>query len=1007
MHTYLKSFLSLSLTCVFASAFSQAVPELYRKVEEVYNNGDLKATINYASEVDKFAVNRVDTLAANLYDYLADAYNQQEKFDKAIEYWQKEKTIYEKLQDNESVGAILYNISYAHLLAGRYEQASVVIDETLGVYKKEYGENSEEYARATIRAANAYIEANRFKEAENLLLSQARKREKNTNLYGELITKLGELHTYTGQYQKAAKYLQEATDVLYLNAGPDSDLYMEAVGHLGVLYMAQGKYPEAEEIFDVTLSLIAPDDEGYPAFLNNQALVYQSLGQLEKSEEALRKLKAIDSAELGTTHPAYAVTLSNLGITLLNAGKYDQAEKVLQEALSIQKQNKQSNTVSYGIKLNNLAKVYVLSGKPEKAIGPLKEALAVYKKAVGENHPEYANSVFNLGNAYWRSGNGKEGIKHLKTSASIRAKVLGKNHPKYMESVQKIAEYQWEQKQFKEAQQSFGEVFQNLYFQLDVIFPGLTEEEKSRFFYNNIKDSFEKFNSFAAAYASQDAKILSDMFNYHINTKGAIMYATEKVRETINASNDPELISLFEKWQTEKEHIARAFSNSQDPATIDSMMNAANTLEKELTKKSAAFAGQFQRKKYTWQDIQKALKPGEATVEVMRFRTYSPVGGGSFTEDVSYGFLIVTSGSANPQLVVMNKGKDMENKFLKFYHNSIRYNLDDPYSYKNYFEPLADALKAGNITSCYFSPDGVYNQLNLNSVYNPLSQKYLLDEYQFKFVTNSKELVEPRNDIAGNTSSILIGFPKFNLDKGEGTQVSNKTASKVTRSGNLTRGMRGLLRLMRGEEGIAELPGTQIEIQQISGLFDNNPKVFLEHQASEDVAKNVVNPTYLHIATHGYFLEDEEGAKTSKDYVTNPLLKAGLILAGSENFLMDGRPVNDAGDDGILTAYEAMNLKLDKTKLVVLSACETGLGQVKNGEGVYGLQRAFKLAGAQSIVMSLWSVDDAATQELMSAFYAELLKSGNQHEAFRLAQQKIKEKYVKPFYWGAFVMVGI
>jgi CHAT domain-containing protein len=220
--------------------------------------------------------------------------------------------------------------------------------------------------------------------------------------------------------------------------------------------------------------------------------------------------------------------------------------------------------------------------------------------------------------------------------------------------------------------------------------------------------------------------------------------------------------------------------------------------------------------------------------------------------------------------------------------------------------------------------------------------------------------------------------------------------------------MRGLLRFMRGEEGITELPGTQKEIQQISKLFNNNPEVYLEDRASEDITKQVNNPTYLHIATHGYFLEDEEESGTSaKQYVPNPLLKAGLILAGSENFLMSGQPVNDAGDDGILTAYEAMNLKLDETKLVVLSACETGLGEVKNGEGVYGLQRAFKLAGAQSIVMSLWSVDDDATQELMSTFYSELLKSGKQHEAFRIAQQKIKDKYQKPFYWGAFILVGI
>ena len=158
---------------------------------------------------------------------------------------------------------------------------------------------------------------------------------------------------------------------------------------------------------------------------------------------------------------------------------------------------------------------------------------------------------------------------------------------------------------------------------------------------------------------------------------------------------------------------------------------------------------------------------------------------------------------------------------------------------------------------------------------------------------------------------------------------------------------------MRGEEGISPLPGTQVEIQKVHELFGNASLSYVGDDASERTAKTVSRPHILHIATHGYFLEDHsQDRNNTSTYISNPLLNAGLILAGAENFLKTGELLNNEGDDGILTAYEAMNLDLDNTQLVVLSACETALGDVRNGEGVYGLQRAFKLAGARSIVMT-------------------------------------------------------
>jgi CHAT domain-containing protein len=183
--------------------------------------------------------------------------------------------------------------------------------------------------------------------------------------------------------------------------------------------------------------------------------------------------------------------------------------------------------------------------------------------------------------------------------------------------------------------------------------------------------------------------------------------------------------------------------------------------------------------------------------------------------------------------------------------------------------------------------------------------------------------------------------------------------------------------------------------------------------ATETKIKAIKSPNILHIATHGYFLADVSKMETNKVLgidisvaKENPLLRSGLLLANCDN-VFDENYRATGPDNGVLTAYEAMSLNLDKTDLVVLSACETGLGSVKQGEGVYGLQRAFLIAGAKSIIMSLWSVSDEATMELMTNFYSNYAKTGNKQVAFVDAQKKLKTKYKDPFYWSAFVMLNI
>jgi CHAT domain-containing protein len=212
------------------------------------------------------------------------------------------------------------------------------------------------------------------------------------------------------------------------------------------------------------------------------------------------------------------------------------------------------------------------------------------------------------------------------------------------------------------------------------------------------------------------------------------------------------------------------------------------------------------------------------------------------------------------------------------------------------------------------------------------------------------------------------------------------------------------------------LPAARNEISQIDSILQRNSyttQTYIDSTANEKKIKCLKNPILLHFATHGFFGNVSHLKKNTHQYSrisSNPMLESGILLVTEsikDNVNKSSKNSNFTEEDGILTAYEIVNLALDSTVLVVLSACETGLGEIHDGEGIFGLQRAFSVAGAKTLVMSLWKVNDRATQLLMGSFYENFAKNSNQkHEALLNAQRKVREKYPHPYFWGAFVIIG-
>ena len=355
------------------------------------------------------------------------------------------------------------------------------------------------------------------------------------------------------------------------------------------------------------------------------------------------------------------------------------------------------------------------------------------------------------------------------------------------------------------------------------------------------------------------------------------------------------------------------------------------------------------------------------------------------------GFVVKDDPEKYPEIIFFPDGVEMESSIAMEYRKAMQRGFEGGAFYKTYWGGLEQLTSGKN--NLYFSPDGIFNQVNMNTLRKE-NGEYLIESKNIVYLTNSKDMIsykESRDEKReSNKEAVLMGDPDYDMgfDWDQMKQMP-----------------------------LPELPGTKVEVEKVNEqLISSGWKTssWFQQDATEDRIKQISGPAVLHIATHGFFLEDIDPGAGEKVFgiepvraAENPLLRSGLMFAGADNTVqsIDTKESSDK-NDGVLNAYEAMMLDLDHTQLVILSACETGLGEIRNGEGVYGLQRAFQIAGTSTVVISLWQVSDEVTQKLMTGFYKNWLISGDKQKAFTQAQLSIKEKYPEPFYWGAFVMVS-
>lgn len=803
------------------------------------------------------------------------------------------------------------------------------------------------YIRCISNMGVMYLIQGRTLEADQFItyaLTESERLGKTSMAYAANLNSLAKLRQLLGHYNEAEQMFNEALVSLEAKVGTNSLQHAIVLNNKAMLYQVMGRYPEAIELMKQALVALEASNkrtlQGKKSFdsrkfNSNLALLYQLSGNLAQAESEFLAIRKVFENRGQKNNPEYANLLNQLSLLYIQMNKMDMVEPLLVKSADVYKKKFTTENPAYAKVQTDLGTFYRLQDRMAEAETALTSALAIRQRTLGETHPDYIKSVEAVGILYWKKGDFMRAYPLLQSACNRSLEFI--NH----------------------------------------YFAPMSETEKTKY-WDILQPRFQRFYNFAIEAGSLLPEVWIDVFNYQIATKALLLNSTNKIKKAILASGNDALIKDYISWIGQKEALARYYSLSKEELTnqkidLPALEKAANELERSLSQRSTDFAKGYESEQITWTSVTSKLLDTEAVLELIRVRTFDK----DFTDQSRYLALVAAKNISQPRMVLLENGNELETRYAKFYKNAVQQRVNDNHSYAQYWERI-DPVLAGKKT-VYVSPDGVYNQININTL-KKADGDYVLNRYDVVVIGNSKDLIAIKTKKGVNTKkdAFVLGFPDY--------------------GGNAV-----------------PLPGTKIEIDGINKILGaGGYKVMKREQreASESSLKAITSPTLMHIATHGYFLADAELQSgnamgiDAENARNNPLLRSGLILAGvqkSNNNSVDLQ----SNDNGILTAYEAMNLSLEGTDLIILSACETGLGDVRAGEGVYGLQRAFLVAGANALIMSLWKVDDEATQQLMTNFYTNWSKTGNKQKSFKQAQLQLMTKYKEPYYWGAFVMMGM
>ncbi|WP_043428336.1 CHAT domain-containing protein [Cystobacter fuscus] len=997
---------------------------------------------------------------------LAVLYTEQERYDQAEPLYRRSLTIREAAlgKSHPDVAKTLHGLAALYSSQGLYDQAEPLYRRALAIREQSLGKNHPDVAESLLGLAAFAYTKGLIDQAEPLFQRALAIREAAFGSedpdVAEVLNNLAILYLVKGLYDQAEPLFQRALAIRENVLGKRRPEVAEVLGNLATLYMGKGLYDQAESLLQRALTIretaLGARQSDVANTLNTLARLYVEKGSYGQAEPLLQRALAISEAALGNNHPVIADSLGRLAEIYQTQGFNDQAEPLLQRALAIRENALGKSHPDVAVLLTGLASLYLDQKSYDRAEPLFQRALAIRENALGKSHPDVAISLSGLAAIYMEHDQLDRAEPLLQRALAINEAAFGESHPAVAVCLRNLAMVDLErglrdprfydraepllQRALAIREASLGASHPDIAISLDDLARLYLRENRladalpllrRSFFISEQRLRWEALDfsetrllGFLSTTVSAPEKTLYLLLESNIEDselqrmalsavllrKNRSLDEAATISHTVYRKLSPEDRDTFDQLRgLRTQLVARLQRSSESRITeapprlsLKALATRGDSLEAELARRSAPMRALLAppHPDEIIRRVASELPKDGALVEfiVLEYdiHRFAPVLPPQIIPNQQDYLALVLLPDASVRAVNLGPAEPIDaavsrlRTLLAQPRASVEAAAQDVYG--RAFQPLRSAL--GSTRRLFVSPDGQLGLIPFSALHD--GHDFLLDSFDFIYLNSGRDLLTHPQDAPPSSSVVVIANPDFTASPLASSNPRG-LSPLADRSGALERFF-SVVQMPPSKEGWRPLPGTDGEADKIKCVLPQ-AQLILGLEATKERLLHLPPPGILHIATHGFFIPDEPRLELFQPPWTASLLRSGLVMAGASV----GPPVNT-----IATALELSGMDLWGTQLVVLSACDTGSGWVQSGQGIYGLRRAMAVAGAETVLMSLWPVSDETTPLLMSMYYRHLLLGEGRASALLAAMREFRasSSHPPPHEWAPFISVG-